>query len=440
MILGAKKAAAICICISLFAFCGGYGAAQTAAAAQPSGALPGGGMYIVHPDPASATAAIELWFRAPGDGYDGRYPGIARLAITAAAASAPPHGTSLAELVNQYGGTLTLQSYPDIAMVGVSVPALRAPAVVRAVTTAYFRAALSPDAIKTAMQDTALAVAQNMYDPQRILQDRLFAGIFTAGPAHVPPLPAAVADLSSVPAAAVKAFATRAFRQQNGILALTGDVSPALLRAVVPGPPGPPMDAPIDSPVAATPAGGVATGPEPGLGVAWVGPPIDDAKASAALDFVADYLFDSRRGIVARQAAARTDDLYVTGQFITLHHPGVLVAMVFGPKAGAMQPGILDAVDALRAPLGQAAFDAARNAFEYQILAQTQTPSARADNFGWYAAEGSAADAPGSDTGTYLDAVASLDPGYVASIVRRYLQHPALVRLQAQPSLKGAAS
>ena len=67
-------------------------------------------------------------------------------------------------------------------------------------------------------------------------------------------------------------------------------------------------------------------------------------------------------------------------------------------------------------PLDPQAFEAARAAFVYHILSQIQTPSSRADNFGWYAVEGSPTYAPGSESGEYLKAAQSLDPAYVADM------------------------
>ncbi|MFY9663959.1 MAG: hypothetical protein WAK19_05850, partial [Candidatus Cybelea sp.] len=42
----------------------------TAAMAQQLGQLPRGGSYVLDPDPTVGSAAIGLWFRAPGAGYD----------------------------------------------------------------------------------------------------------------------------------------------------------------------------------------------------------------------------------------------------------------------------------------------------------------------------------------------------------------------------------
>ncbi len=53
-------------------------AGVAAAAAAERGALPRGGSYVSDPDPTIGSAAIGLWFRAPGAGYDNATPGIAR--------------------------------------------------------------------------------------------------------------------------------------------------------------------------------------------------------------------------------------------------------------------------------------------------------------------------------------------------------------------------
>lgn len=47
------------------------------AADEPStGSLPHGGSYTITRDATLASAAIDLWFRAPGAGYDNGAPGI----------------------------------------------------------------------------------------------------------------------------------------------------------------------------------------------------------------------------------------------------------------------------------------------------------------------------------------------------------------------------
>lgn len=104
-----------------------------------------------------------------------------------------------------------------------------------------------------------------------------------------------------------------------------------------------------------------------------------------------------------------------------------------------MRQNVLDAVSALQKPMDAKTFAAARAAFVYHILSQIQTPLSRADNFGWYAGEGNLPYAPGSDSGAYLRAAESLDPGFIAQAARRFLQHPSVVTLSGNKKSQGAA-
>lgn len=422
-------AAAMCVCISLFAFQAPVGASAPASEAGLN-SLPGGGAYVMHRDGLATTAAMELWFRAPSAGSDAKYPGISRLAITALAASRPAHGTSLTELVERLGGTLTISVYPDIVMVGASVPSWDAPQVLRTLTTTYFNPQISAEGLKTAVRDCAIAGAETRFDAERTLQDALFAQLFSAGPARYPPTPAAAADFTKIPSNAVKAFAAHAFRQNNVVLSLAGAVDAPLLANVRSGTAtGPPMDPAYDSTRAASPGTSTKSSYVAGFGYAWAGPPIADTKAATALDFIADYAFDNEHGTLARDIQKTNADAFVNGQFITLHDPGVLLLTVSGANSPAVRQQVDRALQALTQPMDRSAFEAARNAFEYHIFNQTQTPLSRADNFGWYAAEGNAAYAPGAVSGEYVKAVQSLDPGFIAQIARTYLQHPAVVQL-----------
>jgi len=72
-------------------------------ALQQTGTLPRGGTYVISPDSTVASAAIGLWFRAPGAGYDSATPGIADLAATAAAVAPLASGKSLFALVHSVG-------------------------------------------------------------------------------------------------------------------------------------------------------------------------------------------------------------------------------------------------------------------------------------------------------------------------------------------------
>ncbi|MBV9234042.1 MAG: hypothetical protein JO030_08375, partial [Candidatus Eremiobacteraeota bacterium] len=70
-------------------------APSSAAMAHQTGSLPRGGTYVLDADPTVGSAAIALWFRAPGAGYDDATPGISNLAATAAAVAPLASGKSL---------------------------------------------------------------------------------------------------------------------------------------------------------------------------------------------------------------------------------------------------------------------------------------------------------------------------------------------------------
>ncbi len=418
----------MCLSMSLFAFHAPNAAAQ-APQFESAGSMPGGGAYVLRRDELARSSAMELWFRAPAAGTNGAYPGIARLAITAVAASHAEHASSLSELVNRFGGTLSISVYPDIAMVGVSVPSWDAAQTLRALTSAYFSPSISADGLKAALRDCAVAAAETRFDPERILQDSLLAQLFTSGPAHYAPTPSAASDFTKIPEDTLKTFATRSFRQNNAVLSLAGAVNGQLLSDVRGAAAGAPMDPPFDSALAAMPAASAKNAYVSGLGFAWAGPPIADMKAATALDFLADYLFDNEHGTFARSVQKSNRNAFVNGQFITLHNPGVLLLTISGVNSAALRAQVDDAVEAMQKPMDSKTFEAARTAFEYHIFSQTQTPMSRADNFGWYAAEGNAQYAPGSSSGEYLKALESLDPGFIAQMARTYLQHPAIVQL-----------
>jgi predicted Zn-dependent peptidase len=288
---------------------------------------------------------------------------------------------------------------------------------------------VTSEGYKSAIRDCAVAAAETRFDAERILQDALFSSLFSAGPAHYAPIPSSAADFTKISQQAVQAFAQRAFRQNNAVLSLAGNVDAQVLASVKSGAAGAPMDAPLDSTPASSPAPSTKSAYVSGLGFAWIGPPIADAKAATAMDFIADYLFDNDHGTVARAIQKANGDAYVNGQFITLHNPGVLLLTISGANSDAVRKEVGDAVAAMAQPMDGKAFAAARVAFEYHLFSQMQTPLSRADNFGWYAVEGNTAYAPGAPSGDYVKAVESLDPGYIAQTVRTYLQHPAVVQL-----------
>jgi predicted Zn-dependent peptidase len=407
-----------------------------AAMAQATGPLPRGGSYVLDPDPTVDSAAIGLWFRAPAAGFDNATPGISNLAATAAAVAPLASGKSLYALIHSLGGELNIEVYPDIVGIAAVVPASAARRIVAGMTAAYFAPALDDTAVKTARANAAVLGVQQRYESDATLHDLLFKQIFAGGPAHYPPLPDSVAQLTSISTAQAGTYAKRAFRAENAVLTLAGNVDASSVSAVTDGGGNGSMDTPYDSPLAKSPASATMTGSIDGVGLAWVGPPIADQKAATALDFVADYLFRDRTGVVPRTLDKSSSDTLLSGQFITLHDPGVMVVTIGGDAEKATEQRVLAALDALQQPLDKATFDAAREAFLYHVAADTQTPQERADNLGWYTVEGNLQYAPGLANGSYEQAVRQLDPQYVADVVRRYLRNPVVVNLTATSSEK----
>lgn len=432
MIARATLAAATLGVASLFLLA----APSHAAMMQQLGALPRGGSYVLDPDPTVGTAAIGLWFRAPGAGYDNATPGICDLAATAAAVAPLAGGRSLYELVHTVGGDLNIEVYPDIVGIAAAVPASAARRVVAAMTAAYFAPAIDEKSLKTARANAAVLGVQQRYEADSMLHDLLFKQIFAGGPAHYPTLPTSVAQITSMNADQVSAFAKRAFRAENAVLTLAGNVDETSVTAVTDGNGSGGADPPFDSPLTSAPVSATATGAVDGVGLAWIGPPISDEKAATALDFVADYLFRDDTGVVMKALDQAKSDALVVGQFITLHDPGVMVVTIGGDQEKAAERRVLEALSALQQPLDAKTFEAAREAFLYHVAADTQTPQERADNLGWYSTEGNLSYAPGIANGNYERNARSLDPQYVAEAVRRYLGKPIVVDLIASTPQK----
>lgn len=412
----------------------------SAAMSQQLGSLPRGGSYVLDPDPTVDSAAIGLWFRAPGAGYDNATPGISDLAATAAAVAPLASGKSLYGLVHSVGGELNIEVYPDIVGIGAIVPSSAARRVVAAMTAAYFAPAVDDSALKTARANAAVLGVQQRYESDSTLHDLLFRQIFAGGPAHYAPLPASVSALTSITTSQVNSFAKRAFRAENAVLTLTGNVDASSLSAVTDGEGGGAMDTPHDSPLAQAPVSTTTSGAVDGVGLAWIGPPISDEKAATALDFVADYLFRDESGVVSKDLDKAHSDAEVVGQFITLHDPGVMVVTIGGDHEKQAEQSVLSALATLQQPMDRTTFEAAREAFLYHVAADTQTPQERADNLGWYSVEGNLNYAPGEVNGTYERSARALDPQYVADVVRRYLgQKPVVVDLVAASPQKDSS-
>jgi len=423
------KIAAMCFGMSLL--CG------APALAEQNGPLPHGGSYAMRPDSSVPTAAVDLWFRVPAVGFGATpVPGVSRLAATAIAASKPLLGDSLSSRVAQYGGRIAITIYPDAVAIGISVPANQVRDVVRAMTTAYFSPVLTSDGLTRALQDIARASLEKHFKPEETLHDLLFEQIFSAGPAHYATLPGNLADLQKVGMPQVQHFAQRAFRAQNAVLTVAGNIDSSFLNSVNAGIGNVPvslrgLDAPYDSSLAGVKTQTARPFPEDGLGLGWVGPPISDERAATALDFIADYLFRSETGMADTAVLAGNPDVYISGQFVTLHNPGVMLVSIAGKHQAAARKIVEDFIAKMMQPLDGQVFAAAAAAFRYHILSDLETPLSQADNMGWYAVEGNAAYAPDSSTNRYFAALDGLTPQYVADVARKYLRDPSVVTLTA---------
>jgi zinc protease len=406
-------------------------ASPAPASAAATGVLPSGVAYELRPDPAQPAAAVALWYRAPSTGFDApAVPGLARLAAATVAASTPITGTSLAQLVDRWGGRLSVAAYPDSVAVTVLVPPDRAAQAVRAMTADYFAPVVNAGGLRLAQRDVGEDVIYRSFGPEAI-EDALGTALFADGPLHDGSI-GTVSGLAAVKLERVRAFAERAFRPSNAILVLTGDVGPAALAA------------------AASRAGATRSDPEPavaqtpraaaqplrregniaGTGLGWVGPPITAEADATALDFVADALFAPRTGVVAKALGSRK--VLVTGKFVTYRNPGIFVVTISGDEAAAARPLVDKALAEAAKPMTPAAFEAARAGFVYRLLSEMETPADVADTYGWYTVEGAPAYAPaeGGTRGRYFSLAASLTPAAVAQVVAKYLSAaPAVVTL-----------
>ncbi len=100
-----------------------------------------------------------------------------------------------------------------------------------------------------------------------------------------------------------------------------------------------------------------------------------------------------------------------------------MIVTIGGAHEKQAEERVLAELSALQQPLDKKTFDAAREAFLYHVASDTQTPQERADNLGWYAAEGNLRYAPGmTQRLVRRNGPRELDPAYVADIVRRYLE------------------
>lgn len=392
--------------------------------------LPYGSQLIVRRDISVPTVAVELWFRAPSIGFDEPTPGLSRYAATAIAASKIAGGQSLSDAVKSVGGRLGISAYPDTVSIAASVPSGSETRIIKVMTGAFFSQALTPEGMRSGLRDVVVAGTQKRFDVEETLRDGIFGMLFSSGPFHFSTVPPNATALGHLSEDSLRAFAARVFRSSNAVLAVAGNTQ-ADIAAAISGArtDGQPMEAPIDATPLAMPVSRAASYVEDAVGLGWVGPPIADPKAATALDLIADYLFRSESGIVARPLGVSSPDTFLSGQFITLHSPGVLLVEIAGKNREEVRAQVLAAIQKMRTPLGAAEFAAALSAFEYHVLADSQTPLMQADNFGWYSIEGDALYAPSDEGQRYLHIAQSLDNVYVAHIAQQYLGTPSVLVL-----------
>jgi zinc protease len=401
---------------------GGVPAAAPAPATD--GVLPSGVAYTVHADPAQSAAAVALWYRAPAAGFGGTpLPGLSRLAAATVAASAPITGTPLVQLVERWGGRLTIAAYPDSVSVTATVPPDRVARTVRAMTADYFAPVATAGGLELAQRDVGEDAVYRSFGPEAI-EDALGAALFAAGPLHDGAIPTA-GSLAQLKLERVRAFAERAFRPSNAILVLTGNVDAAALASVASRAGAPPSRR-AEDPAAQTPAAGQSApltreGNLAGTGLGWIGPAISAEADATALDFAADALFAPRTGTVTKALGA--SKAVVTGRFVTYRNPGLFLVTITGEGAAAARPIVDKALADAAKPMSSGAFDAARAAFVYRTLSDMETPATLSEIYGWYTVEGAPAYAPaqGGTTGRYFTLLAQLTPASVAQTMARYL-------------------
>jgi len=409
-----------------------------------NGTLPGGVVYAIRPDAAQSAAAVALWYRAPAGGFDAAaLRGLSRLAAATVAASTPITGTSLAELVDRWGGRLSVAAYPDSVAVTVMVAPDHVARVVRAMTGDYFAPVVTADGLRVALRDSSEDAIYRSLAPDAI-EDALGAALFASGPLHDGTIGSAD-ELANVKLERVRAFAERAFRPGNAILVLTGNVDAGVLGNVAVRAGAAPAAARPEpgATQAARTAGAPALrreGEFAGIGLGWIGPPIADESAATALDFIADALFAPKKGLVAKTLGSRKAT--VTGKFVTYRNPGIFLVTISGDEADAVRPLVEKALADAAKPMAPATFAVARTAFVYRLLSDMETPAEISDTFGWYAVEGGAAYAPaeGGLGGRYFTLAAQLTPAGVAQAVVKYLgPAPAVVTMVKRSASKGRA-
>jgi predicted Zn-dependent peptidase len=415
--------------LALLAFGAAAAPAHAADAGLAGGTLAGGTAYMVQSVNGPPVAAIALWYRAPAAGFDEKpKPSLSRLASEVVVASKPLAGKPLGSRIADLGGRINVTVYADSLVVSALVPASSARETVAAMTRSFFAPVVTDDGFKSAQRAVAVDTLFSQYDPQVAVHDAVFSSLFVSGPHRLAPL-GSPKDLRALTIDDVRAYAQRAFRAQNAVLVVSGAVDATVVTAAADGRP-PTPDAPASpepfpvNKVDDAPKPATASFSDPLDAFGWVGPPIADERQATALDFIADYLFRPRTGVVSRQLDASRPDTYATGQFVTLHDPGIFLVSIGGKHIDEGSALAQKALTAMQTPLDRAAFETAINAFVYHIASDLQSAQEIADNHGWYAVQGNAAYAPmpSGAGGAYIKSVQALTPEFVAHVASTYLK------------------
>lgn len=416
--------------------------APASAASAPSGSgdpnmagartLPNGLETIVRRATASGAVAIEVWVRCPSDGWSASQPGIARLTAFAVV-SARTNGQSLRDIARSAGGQVSVSVFQSATEIAVLAPTNEAPNLQDALTRRIFSPAIDAAALNEAKARLAAQQAASHQSSDVLLRDGVFAALFSAGPMH----DSTFGDdqsLRSISLSDVQDFAARSYVARNAIVIAIGNADEdGLVKRLA-------STSALDVAPPAMPASSRMTGAalplelkpwqarEPGVALAWTGPPIADQRAATAMDFLSDYLADTHEGLMAHAATAAHAGASFDGQFVTLRDPGVFFVSAYGdgvdtaPMVQSLESAFRDF---LARPIPQLEFSAALSAYESRLLRQMDSPQGLADNFGWYFAQNAVEYAP-SDTdadlhGAYFANAASLTPGYVHDVAQKYL-------------------
>jgi hypothetical protein len=414
--------------LALLAVSAAPAAAPAADQAVSSGRLSSGTQYLVQRVIGPPVASVSLWFRAPASGFgDKPKPSLARLATEVVVSSKPLAGKPLGARVADLGGRIGVTVYADSLVVSALVPASAARETVAAMTRSFFAPVVTDDGFKSAQRAVALDSVFAQYDPEVAAHDSVFAALFTSGPHHSAPL-GTPQDLRALTIDEVRAYAVRAFRAQNAVLVVSGQVESSVVEAAADGRP-PTADAPASPEPFAS--GRIDPSPKPQSAefsdpldaFGWVGPPITNEREATALDFISDYLFRPQTGIVSAQLDKMQPDTYAVGQFVTLHDPGVFLVWIGGKHVDIGTAVSKKALASMQTPLDRATFESAVKAFAFHMASDLQSAPELSDNRGWYAVQGNPDYAPlaGGADGPYMKSLASLTPDFVAHVAATFL-------------------